>query len=304
MWLFLVVACAAFRPSWSWIDQNVPLLRQRSKRTRHGRLDHDMIAPQQLGSFEPLVSTGVSRRRVCRLKDWTAGHIERTVDFTTAWNVQKQLLKEHIDRLNERANDDAGADRQTIDTVIFLEHDPVYTLGTGSDASFVKQQSDASMVPVIRMDRGGEVTYHGPGQLTVYPVLNLRNYKQDIHWYVRALEEVVILALQECGLDSAQRQADVTGVWVDNHKVAAIGVSCKKWITQHGVAINVTPESLPNFEDIVPCGLVGCRVGCVNQFLPSEHHVTIGQMATYVKLAMEEVFQIQLTEAPNDSTGC
>jgi lipoyl(octanoyl) transferase len=303
MWLFLVVAHLAFRPSWSWIDQNAALLRQRRKRIRPGRLDHDMIAPQQLGSFEPLVSTGVPRRRVCSLMDWTAEDKERTVDFTTAWNVQKQLLKEHIASLNETTNG-AAVDRKTIDTVVFLEHDPVYTLGTGSDSSFVKQQSDASMVPVIRMDRGGEVTYHGPGQLTVYPVLNLRNYKQDIHWYVRALEQVVLLALQECGLDSAHRQADVTGVWVDNHKVAAIGVSCKKWITQHGVAINVMPESLPNFEGIVPCGLVGRRVGCVNQFLPPEQHVTMGQMATYVKLAMEEVFQVQLTEAPNDSTGC
>ena len=145
------------------------------------------------------------------------------------------------------------------------------------------------------MDRGGEVTYHGPGQLTVYPILDLRHYKQDIHWYVRALEEVVILALQECGLN-AVREPDVTGVWVDQHKVAAVGVKCKRWITQHGFAVNVTPESLGNFDGIVPCGLEGRRVGCVNDFLPEGQAVTVQQMAVYVRSAFEEVFRVELVE--------
>jgi lipoyl(octanoyl) transferase len=179
-----------------------------------------------------------------------------------------------------------------VDRVIFLQHEPVYTLGTGSDPSYILNSN--SSVPVVRMDRGGEVTYHGPGQLVAYPVLDLRGYRQDIHWYMRALEEAVIVALHDMGLDRAGRDADTTGVWIDNHKVAAMGVKCRKWVTMHGLAVNVEPTSLKGFDGIVPCGLHGRKVGCVSHF--AGRHVTVAEFADRLKRAMEKVFQIQFVE--------
>ena len=341
---FLVAASWATAAATPTVAFASSAIQTTARQSRLIRQQHGMIAPQQLGSFEPLttgiaVEQPVTDRRVL-LHDWTKCTTQSSsstagVEFTAAWNVQKRLLQGHLDRLiieqqqqqQDQQNDDDGqqppsssfltdnSDNNGIDSVIFLEHEPVYTLGTASDESFVKEQQQqppstsklepaaAVVVPVIRMDRGGEVTYHGPGQLTVYPVIDLRGYKQDIHWYVRALEEVVLIALQECGLETAVREPDVTGVWIDDHKVAAVGVKCKKWITQHGLAINVTPESLDNFQGIVPCGLPGRKVGCVNQFLAPDHQVTVQQMATYVKSAMEDVFRIQLVALDDETSN-
>jgi len=139
------------------------------------------------------------------------------------------------------------------------------------------------------------VTYHGPGQLVVYPVIDLRQYRQDIHWYMRALEESVLVALKACGVE-ATRQDDTTGIWIDNHKVAAIGVKCRKWITMHGLAVNIESSSLDNFQGIVPCGLEGRRVGCVNQFLARSNRdpITVSEFAKYMKIALEEVFEVEM----------
>jgi lipoyl(octanoyl) transferase len=271
----------------------------------------DMIAPQQLGSFEELVlEQGTPRLRRVRCCDYTVKEGGGApIEYHAAWNLQKELLQSHLDRLaRDNNNDDIGNEDDDaslkrgdgVDTILLLEHTPVYTLGTGSDANFIQATTNA--VPVVRMDRGGEVTYHGPGQLTVYPILDLRNgYRADIHWYVRALEEVVLRAVAQLAQDRdrpslvAHREPDVTGVWIEDCKVAAVGVKCRKWITQHGFAINVTPESMQYMDGIVPCGLVGRNVGYINQFLTSP--VTVAEMASYVRAALEEVFQIQLVDA-------
>jgi lipoyl(octanoyl) transferase len=274
-----------------------------------------MIAPQQLGTFEALMLPGTQQRKVL-LEDWTDSCNEEgssLVDFRAAWDIQKEYLQQHMARLDiikENENDDENSgflrdskndDRlHGVDRVIMLEHEPVYTLGTASDASLILNES--STIPVVRMDRGGEVTFHGPGQLTVYPVLDLRNYRQDIHWYMRALEESVLVALQKCleqhgsvvGAEP-QRDQDFTGVWVPGFgKVAAVGVKCRRWVTQHGVAINVESLSLEPFSGIVPCGLTGseAQVTCVNDLV--ERPVTVSQMAQYMKEAMEIVFEVQL----------
>ena len=176
---------------------------------------------------------------------------------------------------------------------MLVQHKPIYTLGTASDASFIH---DTATAPIQRINRGGEVTYHGPGQLTVYPVIDLRAYRQDVHWYMRALEEVVVRALRHVGIPHATRDDDTTGVWVDNHKVAAVGVHARRWITQHGLAINVTPESLQAFEHIVPCGLEGRQVGCVQQFITDNRIISVQEMADAVQLALEEVFCVQLID--------
>lgn len=262
-----------------------------------------MIAPQQLGFYEPLPTT--QKVQSVMLQDFVSPSTttnntssERNnnlIEFHDAWKLQRELLQAHLGKVSSSP----PTTDQVMDTILFVEHAPVYTLGTASDASFILSNENtnttsSSNIPIVRMDRGGEVTYHGPGQLTVYPILNLHNYRKDIHWYVRALEQVVIVALRDyCGLD-AVREEGVTGVWVHGTKVAAVGIKCQRWITQHGVAINVGYESLENFGGIVPCGLVGREVGCVQQFV--DRPVSVAEMAAFVGAALEDVFQIALVE--------
>lgn len=266
------------------------------------------IGPQQLGEFETLAvkSTEISKRKVALIDYSNSGS---SIPFQKAWDWQKEILNDHVERITEFQSssiDDEKSfsqfwnptenNKYGIDSILMLQHEPIYTLGTGSDEKFVlgRNDSDSSLVPVVRIDRGGEVTYHGPGQLTVYPILDLRGYKQDIHWYMRALEEAILVALHKCGLSkSAERQADVTGVWVENHKVAACGVKVKRWITMHGLAVNVEKSSLKNFDGIVPCGLDGRKVGCINQFV-NDREFTVAEFAEIMKEALEEVFEIQL----------
>ena len=260
-----------------------------------------MISEQQLGTFEVIETTKAPPERQVALLDYTTDS-SLLINFDTAWGHQREILDDQMERLSltngkeKTSNDDdvssflptsdednEGTKTGHRDTIIMLQHHPVYTLGTGSDEKFVKASSSTSddsddstdslipSVPVVRMDRGGEVTYHGPGQITVYPVLDLRSYRQDIHWYMRALEEAIILAISKCSTNTkplrAEREDGVTGVWIDNHKVAAVGIKCRRWITQHGLAVNVEESSLSNFQGIVPCGLEGRKVGCLNQFL-------------------------------------
>mmetsp|Transcript_13385 Transcript_13385/g.32234 ORF Transcript_13385/g.32234 Transcript_13385/m.32234 type:complete len:325 (+) Transcript_13385:47-1021(+) len=262
-----------------------------------------LLGPQQLGSFEVLaLGDSIISRRSVALIDYSSADDTPFIPFETAWDWQKDILEGHVQRLKNSEDDssssqflspsDDSTNANGVDTVIMLQHEPVYTLGTGSDESFILGQEEESSVPTVRMDRGGEVTYHGPGQLTVYPVLDLRGYQQDIHWYMRALEETILLALSKVGLDRAERQEDVTGVWVDNYKVAACGVKVKRWITMHGLAVNVEESSLENFKGIVPCGLEGRRVGCINQFL--DEPISVSQFAQVMKGALEEVFELRL----------
>lgn len=239
------------------------------------------VSQQQLGHFEPLEIHSTEDRTVL-LHDYSD---HEPMEFQKAWDFQEEYLQEHL-----RGN--------SVDRVIFLQHEPVYTLGTASDESLILDNS----VRVIRINRGGEVTCHCPGQLTIYPVIDLRRYRQDIHWYVRALEQVILEALYICfehhgRRDEARplRDGAFTGVFVPGFgKVAAVGVKCRRWITQHGVAVNVEKESLNYFSGIVPCGLTGDHgvVTCVNDLV--EKPVSVVQMACYVKQAFELVFCVQL----------
>lgn len=142
------------------------------------------------------------------------------------------------------------------DTLLLLEHPHVYTLGRGaSERYLVAPPAD---VPIYRVSRGGQVTYHGPGQLICYPILKLEGPARDVHAYLRALESVIIRTLSEYGI-AAERRAGLTGAWVGQRKIASIGVGIRRWTTLHGVALNVTTD-LRFFEFIVPCGIKGCRI--------------------------------------------
>lgn len=141
--------------------------------------------------------------------------------------------------------------------ILFCRHYPVITLGrSGRDDSLRVSTEELKRrgIAVYRVQRGGDATYHGPGQLTVYPVLDLRYLKQDIHWYLRSLESVVIEALGNFGI-AASRRPSLTGVWVGCKKIASIGIAIRRWVTFHGISIAVGADDLANFQLIKPCGM-------------------------------------------------
>lgn len=150
------------------------------------------------------------------------------------------------------------------DLLLLVEHDPVYTLGRGTQASSLPLAPDllrASGADVVEIERGGDVTWHGPGQLVGYPILHLSQHREDLHWYLRQVEEALIGALAALGL-TGTRESGKTGVWVGGRKIASIGIHVKQWVTLHGFALNVHPD-LDWFTRIVPCGLDGVTMTSV-----------------------------------------
>ncbi len=147
------------------------------------------------------------------------------------------------------------------DTLFLLEHEPVYTIGRLRDQSSLR--SSASLPhPVFETNRGGQATYHGPGQLVGYPIFDLNPRGRDLHLHLRLIEDALIAACSDLGV-AADRRQGLTGVWVEDRKLASIGVGVRRWISMHGFAINVTRESLPAFLSITPCGLDGVGMTCL-----------------------------------------
>jgi len=138
------------------------------------------------------------------------------------------------------------------DLLLLLEHDPVVTMGRLAEGANLLRPDG---IDVVEVERGGDVTYHGPGQLVGYPILDLTQYRQDLHWYLRTLEEALIDGLARLGI-VAGREPGRTGVWTSGRKIASIGVHVKRWVTWHGFALNVTTD-LAAFDRIVPCGIPG-----------------------------------------------
>jgi len=150
------------------------------------------------------------------------------------------------------------------DTLILVEHDPVYTLGKNADKDHLLQSRDES-VDVFNIERGGDITFHGPGQLVGYPIIDLSNYKKSVSWYMRTLEQVLIETLIEFKI-IAQRNDGLTGVWVGDEKIAALGVRISRWVTMHGFALNVNPD-LSFYDGIIPCGIFDHGVTSMEQLL-------------------------------------
>lgn len=167
-----------------------------------------------------------------------------------------------------------AADPALPDELLLLEHEPVYTIGRTPDQSSLR---DASRLPhpVVQINRGGQATYHGPGQLVGYPILNLRPRGQDLHRHLRSLEEVLILTLRDYGLDAGRRDG-LTGVWIAERKIASIGVGVRRWISMHGFALNVGSD-LSAFTAITPCGIAGVEMTSVSRELGRE--ITVREVA-------------------------
>ncbi len=163
------------------------------------------------------------------------------MEFSAALAVQERLVAEIV----------AGAGPETL---LLLEHPPVYTIGSGGSGSNLLDPA----IEAVRVNRGGDVTFHGPGQLVGYPLLRLGERSHDLHRYLRLLEELLILTVADFGV-SARRVPGRTGIWTVNGKLAAIGVGVRRWVTMHGFALNVDVDLNP-FSRINPCGMVGCPV--------------------------------------------
>ncbi len=208
------------------------------------------------------------------------------------WLVNRGIVP-YIEALEEQRSLVAQRlqDPSLEDILLLLEHPPVYTLGTGASLDFLKFDPAQTEWEVHRIERGGEVTYHCPGQLVGYPILNLRHHQQDLHWYLRQLEEVIIKTIALYGL-KGDRVPGLTGVWVENCKVAAIGIKVSRWITMHGFAVNVRLDT-SGFERIVPCGISDRPVGSLAQFLPD---ISIERVRQDIATVFGEIFQVEIKE--------
>lgn len=167
--------------------------------------------------------------------------------YETCWKWQKMLQeRQHQYKLRKQP---------VPDSVLVVQHPSTYTLGRGSSLSNIKFSIDTkfSSNTLYRIERGGEVTWHGPGQLVIYPIIDLHNYKKDLHWYMRTLEETVIKTLADYNVHGNRNEVNA-GVWVGTNKICAVGITASRWITMHGLAINIRCD-LSHYDHIIPCGI-------------------------------------------------
>lgn len=179
------------------------------------------------------------------------------------------------------------------DTLLLLEHPPVITLGKGWHASnllFSEAEYTRRGIEVYPTDRGGDVTYHAPGQLVGYPIFNLCEHGRDLHRYLRNVEEALIRTLHDFGLEG-RREPKYTGVWIGEEKIAAIGIKASRWVTMHGFALNVNTDLTP-FRWIIPCGIQEKGVTSMQQLLG--HSVPMEQVTQSVMERFSEVFELRL----------
>lgn len=184
--------------------------------------------------------------------------------------------------LQQRCVDDL-LDGTGSEKLILLEHEPVYTIGRTRDQSSLLSR-DHLPFPVVETNRGGQATYHGPGQLVGYPILDLNKRGRDLHLYLRTLEALLIELCHQHGV-SATRREGFTGVWVENRKIASLGVGVRKWVTMHGFALNVLRTSLPPFRHITPCGLADVSITC----LEAESQIDLSVASVATRCAQEMV---------------
>jgi lipoyl(octanoyl) transferase len=178
------------------------------------------------------------------------------------------------------------------DVLLLVEHPPVVTLGRSSkEKNLISSPAFLASkgVELFEVERGGDVTFHGPGQLVGYPIIDLKRHKQDLHWYLRSVEEALIRTLGEYGIPG-ERSAGYTGVWTNGRKIASIGVHARDWVTWHGFALNVTTD-LSYFDFIVPCGIAGVEMTSIAKERP-ELHVALAATGDVAASKFGEVFDL------------
>ena len=183
------------------------------------------------------------------------------------------------------------------DVLLVLEHSPVVTLGRSSKEKNLVASKDflaSRGVELYEVERGGDVTFHGPGQLVGYPIFDLKRHKQDLHWYLRQLEQAIINTLEKFGV-AAERSTGFTGVWTQGRKIASIGVHARDWVTWHGMALNVNND-LSFFELIVPCGIAGVVMTSIQK--ETGAGATVENVARVFAREMAAIFELLPVEAP------
>lgn len=217
------------------------------------------------------------------------------IDYKEAWDYQEQLFKQIIDiKIENRKN---NTDTPTTNYVLFCEHPHVYTLGKSGDESHLLLNEEALKshdATYYKINRGGDITYHGPGQMVVYPILDLDNFFTDIHKYMRFLEETVIRTLLHYGV-KGERFDGLTGVWLDPHtpkarKICALGVKSSRWVTMHGIGFNVNSD-LSYFKHIIPCGIDDKAVTSLENEIGSR--VDMNEIKNVLLKEMTALFQFQ-----------
>ncbi len=195
-------------------------------------------------------------------------------DYREAWDYQDELFKKIVDI--KLANRNSEIEKPRPGFFLFTEHNHVYTLGKSGDLSNLllsEEQLEKKGISFFKSNRGGDITYHGPGQIVGYPIIDLEAYKPDIRWYMRSLEEVIIRTLDDYGIKGLRSEGE-TGVWLDvgtpfARKICALGVRTSRWVTMHGFALNVNTD-LGFFDHIVPCGIRGKAVTSMHAELGKE----------------------------------
>jgi lipoyl(octanoyl) transferase len=214
--------------------------------------------------------------------------------YQAVWDCQEELLKKNV---TQKSADDTRMNTQN--HLLFVEHTPVYTLGKSGHKEHVlisEEELQHKGIEFFHINRGGDITFHGPEQLVGYPILDLDKFKTDLGWYLRSLEEVIILTMTEYGL-KGDRSAGETGVWLNPHekgkerKICAMGIKCSRWVTMHGFAFNVNTD-LNYFNYIVPCGIQNKQVTSLQKELG--HPVDMNEVKEKVKRNFEKVFDARL----------
>ncbi len=204
------------------------------------------------------------------------------IDYRRAWDFQRELVT-------------AKVKSDLPDILILLEHNPVITLGRRGNRQHILASPEvltAEGIKVYHVERGGEVTYHGPGQIVGYPILNLRNWRRDVSWYLFNLEEVLIRTLGDFGIEGTRNRLN-RGVWVGDSKIGSIGVAITRWVTYHGFSLNVSPN-MDHYSLIMPCGLEGIEIISFKEILGKEPDHR--RVRDSISRHFQQVFEMELEE--------
>ena len=221
------------------------------------------------------------------------------MDYKACWDFQENLFNETIAQKIANRNLEPEQQIETKNHLLFVEHPHVYTLGKSGDASHLlinDNQLQEKQATYYKINRGGDINYHGPGQLVGYPILDLDHFFTDIHKYLRLLEETIILTLDEYGIKAGRSKGE-TGVWLDEdnifkaRKICAMGVRCSRWVTMHGWGFNVN-SNLDYFSNIVPCGIQDKAVTSLNKELG--HDVNMNEIKEKLKKHFSTLFECEL----------
>lgn len=225
--------------------------------------------------------------------------------YQQVWDFQEKMLQQKVALKSANRNDNdlnekvVLAENSASNHLFFVEHNPVYTLGKSGQIAHVllsEAQRQEKGIEFFKINRGGDITFHGPGQLVSYPIFDLEQFKPDLGWYLRSLEEVIILTLADYGL-KGERSAGETGVWLDaaikgkERKICAMGIRCSRWITMHGFALNVNTD-LNYFNFIIPCGIQNKQVTSLEKEL--QYKLPMQEVKQKVRQNFEKVFDVNI----------